>query len=169
MCIWSVLFYVEPFNKFKRNVDIVCLLSNEHTLLLKTANKIHWENNSRYEFSGEILFYMSLFHPSSFFVLFNSSMLVFVNPGFFCFLCFFWCMLCVCWIFVTFTVVLGRQKLRTRVRSYSKILSRTRIHQTEIRWRTSFLAVSSIPAFWRTPVMKKCVHLVQLYNFRKTK
>ena len=98
MCIWSVLFYVEPFNKFKRNVDIVCLLSNEHTLLLKTANKIHWENNSRYEFSGEILFYMSLCHPSSFFVLFNSSMLVFVSLGFSVFCVFS----DVCYVFVEY-------------------------------------------------------------------
>ena len=30
MCIWRVLFYVEPFTEFKRNVDIVCLLNNEH-------------------------------------------------------------------------------------------------------------------------------------------
>ena len=45
------------------------------------------------------------------------------------------------------TIVSGRQKLRTRVLPYSKILSRSRIHQTEIRWRMSSLAVSSTPAF----------------------
>ena len=67
------------------------------------------------------------------------------------------------------TIVSGRQKSRTRVLPYSKILSRSRIHQTEVRWRMSSLAVSSTPAFKRTPVLKKCVRLVQLYNFRKTK
>ena len=93
LCAYKVFYFMLNHWTSSREMWILRVFSamniKSKTLLFKTGNKIYWENNFRCGFSSENLFYMSLCHPSSFLVLFNSRMLVFVNPGYFLFSVFF--------------------------------------------------------------------------------